>query len=202
MKKLSFKYLAMSLLASLLMINATAQDVYKLNEGNSKLLVTGTSTIHDWDVNAEKFSCETTLKKVDANTVSINNIDFKCQAEEVKSHNRIMDSKTHDAIKAEKYPVITFRLANPVNVQSAGGQATVKGMLTIAGKTQAVNVASHFGFKNDQTFTVTGEVPLKLSDFGIDPPTAMMGALKTGNEVVIKYNFEFDKASSAITRNN
>ena len=76
MKKLSFKYLAMSLLASLLMINVTAQDVYKLNEANSKLIVTGTSTIHDWEVNAEKFNGETTLKKVDENTVSINSIDF------------------------------------------------------------------------------------------------------------------------------
>jgi len=202
MKKLSFKYLAMSLLATLLMINATAQDVYKLNEKNSKLLIEGTSSLHDWEVNAENFICETTLKKVNENSVSINNINFKCPTEDVKSHNRIMDSKTHDALKAKKYPEITFRLENPANVKSSGGQAMVKGMLTIAGKTKAVNVTSNFGFKNDQTFTVTGEVPLKMSDFGIDPPTAMMGALKTGDEVIIKYNFEFDKASNAISRNN
>jgi hypothetical protein len=29
-----------------------------------------------------------------------------------------------------------------------------------------------------------------MSDFGIDPPSAMLGALKTGDEVLIKYVFE------------
>lgn len=202
MKTLNFKYLTISLLVSFFMINATAQDVYKLNEKNSKLLITGTSTIHDWEVNAEKFNCKITLKKVDENIVSINNIDFECQAEDIKSHNRIMDSKTYDALKAKTYPQITFRLENPENIHLAGGQATIKGMLTIAGKTKEVNVVSNFRFKTSNTFTVTGEAPLKMSDFNIDPPTAMLGALKTGNEVTIKYDFEFDKTSQEITNNN
>ena len=75
-------------------------------------------------------------------------------------------------------------------------------MLTIAGKTKEVNIASKLDFKNNSSFMVTGEVPLKMSDFNIDPPTAMMGAMKTGDEVVIKYNFEFDKTSNEITKNN
>ena len=202
MKKLSFKYLTMSLLALLLTINTTAQEVYKLNEKNSKLLIAGTSSIHDWEVTAEKFNCETTLKKVNENTVSINNIDFECQAEEIKSNNRIMNNKTRDALKAKEYPEITFHLENSPNIKMAGGQATVKGTLTIAGKTKEINVASNIEFKNNNTLTVTGEVPVKMSDYGIDPPKAMMGALKTGNEVMVKYNLEFNKASNAITRNN
>ena len=54
----------------------------------------------------------------------------------------------------------------------------------------------------DKQFQVKGEVPLKMSDFGIDPPTAMMGTLKTGNEVVIKYNLEFEKAPDSYSLNN
>jgi len=30
-----------------------------------------------------------------------------------------------------------------------------------------------------------------MTDYNIEPPTAMMGALKTGDEVKINYSFQF-----------
>lgn len=202
MKKLSFKYLAISFLTVLFSINVTAQDVYKLNEENSSLLISGTSTVHDWEITAEKFSCETTVKRNDEGTLNIAQINFSCNSEDIKSHNRIMDNKTHDALQEDKYQVISFRLTSPEKIQNPGEKAVVKGLLTIAGKTKEVNITPQFNFKNGNSFKVTGEVPLKMSDFDIEPPTAMLGTLKTGDEVVIKYDFEFDKTSSEITRNN
>jgi polyisoprenoid-binding protein YceI len=202
MENLNFKYLTISFLALLFTINATAQDVYKLNEKNSSLLITGTSTVHDWEMKAEKFNCETAIKKGEEGTLNINQINFSCSTEEIKSHNRIMDGKTRDALKEKKYPEINFRLENPENVQYSGGIALVKGKLTIAGETREINIPSQFDFGKNNSFSVKGEIPLKMSDFGVVPPTAMMGALKTGDEVVIKYNFQFDKTSNEITRNN
>ena len=202
MKNLNFKYLSISLLAVLFTISVTAQEVYKLNEKNSSLLISGTSTVHDWEIKAEKFNCETTVKNGDGGSLDVNHIDFSCPTEDIKSNNRIMDNKTHDALKEEKFPLITFRLEKPETIPGSGYKAIVKGLLTIAGKTKEVNVTPHFNFKNSESFSVTGEVPLKMSDFDVVPPTAMMGALKTGDEVVVKYNFEFDKASTEITRNN
>jgi hypothetical protein len=41
---------------------------------------------------------------------------------------------------------------------------------------------------------VKGIVPLKMTDFGVDPPTAMLGALKTGDDIKINYDFQFVKS--------
>ncbi len=42
----------------------------------------------------------------------------------------------------------------------------------------------------DGTVKATGMVPIKMTDYGIKPPTAIFGRLKTGDEV--KVNFELD----------
>jgi hypothetical protein len=41
-----------------------------------------------------------------------------------------------------------------------------------------------------------------MSDFGIDPPTAVMGTIKTGDDVVVKFDFEFNRSSAEYTRSN
>ena len=41
----------------------------------------------------------------------------------------------------------------------------------------------------DGSVQVTGSVSMKMSEFGIEPPTAMFGTLTTGDEVTIEFNF-------------
>ena len=37
---------------------------------------------------------------------------------------------------------------------------------------------------------LSGEKDFKLTDFNIEPPTAVFGTIKTGDEVVIHYNIQ------------
>jgi polyisoprenoid-binding protein YceI len=46
------------------------------------------------------------------------------------------------------------------------------------------------------TVNATGMVPIKMTDFGIKPPTAMFGTLRTGDEV--KVNFALTVGPKAI----
>ena len=43
--------------------------------------------------------------------------------------------------------------------------------------------------------TFSGEKELKMTDFNVTPPTAMFGAIKSGDDITIKYDVVF-------TRNN
>ena len=38
-----------------------------------------------------------------------------------------------------------------------------------------------------------GELTLKMSDYEISPPTALMGTIKTGDEVTIRFSIPFQK---------
>lgn len=199
MKNLKFYSLAISALF-ILTLGTQAQGVYKLQSENSKLLVAGTSSVHDWEVKATKFSAETSLE-VDQNTVSqVSDVLFTASAESLESGKGLMDRKMQEALKANKHPEIKFSLKEDETIN--GNKATISGMLTIAGQTREVDVSVHFNELNPQKFGVTGEVPIKMSDFNIDQPTAMMGTIKTGDEVTVKFDLEFILTNEDLTRSN
>jgi polyisoprenoid-binding protein YceI len=201
MKNFKLSFLLINILTVALMVDARAQDFFKLQSGNSKLIIEGTSSIHDWEMEAADFNAETLLR-IDGNTISeIRKIEFKTPVSGLKSGKGIMDNKAHDALKEKKFPEIKFALNKNSSVNISGSKASLTGLLTIAGKPKEVKLMVDLDVENQQKFLVNGSVPVKMSDFGIDPPTAMMGAMKTGDEVVVKFNLEFQKSDHELSGN-
>ncbi len=197
MKSIKFYTLVISAL-TIMAVTAKGQDVYKLQPQNSKLTVEGTSTVHDWEVKATEFNAETSLK-VDQNNVSqVSNVQFTTTAESLESGKNLMDKKIQEALKSKKHPEIKFSLKE--NEVINGEKATISGMLTIAGKTKEVDVEVDFDTQNPQSLGVKGQVPLKMSDFNIEQPTAMMGTIKTGDEVLVKFDLKFQRSNEEFSR--
>lgn len=195
MKNSNFKYLSIVILTFLFTITATAQNVYTLNEKNSKLTVSGTSSLHDWEMEATGFSAETGLT-LKGNAVSeIQYVEFTAPATGLKSDKNIMENKARDALKEKKFPQIKFTLKGDGLQAVSEGNVDITGMLTLAGKTKEIKAPVDFTISSDRQFTVSGKVLLKMSDFGIDPPTAIFGTIKTGDEVEVKYKLEFTKTN-------
>lgn len=96
-----------------------------------------------------------------------------------------MDGKAYDAVKSDKFPNIQFK-AGKLNIQ--GNRITGKGELSIAGEKRPIDLNAEIKNRNGSEMQIVGEVPLKMTDFGITPPTAMFGTLKTGDDLVIKYD--------------
>ncbi len=199
MKKLSIKLLVVSVLSAVIALSATAQKDFVLDSDNSKLFITGTSSVHDWEMEAETFSCETTIKLSDQTVSAIETIDFAAKVADLESGKRIMDNKAHDALEEKRHPQITFtfKSGDPVNISE--GKAKFAGTLKIAGKSRKVELAANFKQISSNRFSVSGNVPLKMTDFGIDPPTAMLGTLQTGDEIAVKFDFEFNKTSEQLS---
>ena len=70
------------------------------------------------------------------------------------------------------------------------------GTLTIAGKENSLSMDVTATRMPDGTVKATGVVPIKMTDYGVKPPTAIFGRLKTGDEV--KVNFELTVGAKAI----
>lgn len=198
------KFSFYSLVLSMLMFsvtNAQAQNLYKLKTDKSSMVVVGTSTVHDWEVKATDLNAETALQFSENSISEISHIKFISPVTSLKSGKKLMDSKTHEALKANKFPEIKFTLKNPESIKLSKEKAVVTGLLTIAGKTKEISLDVNFDIQNREKIEVSGEVPLKMSEFNIEPPTAMMGTIKTGDEVLIKFNLEFQQTNEAYTRN-
>jgi polyisoprenoid-binding protein YceI len=89
------------------------------------------------------------------------------------------------ALKAKENPAIVFRLRSV----EVGDDLSVKavGVLSIAGTEREVDLAAA-GTRVDGAFRVRGSEKLLMTDFGIKPPSMMLGAIKTKNEVTVHFD--------------
>ena len=95
-----------------------------------------------------------------------------------------LDKNMHKALQVEKFPDITFRLRRLE--PAAGGALNAIGTLTITGTERDVTLALKTK-RSDATLTVSGTLSLLMTDYGITPPKAMLGMLKTDPKVTLTF---------------
>jgi polyisoprenoid-binding protein YceI len=95
-----------------------------------------------------------------------------------------LDKNMHKALKATEHPDITFRLSRFES--TAPGAVRAIGILRIAGVEREVTMELK-AQRRESALTVTGEVQLLMTDFGITPPKAMLGMLKTDPKVTVTF---------------
>jgi len=201
MNKYRLNFLAYSIIALFIFSVANAQNKFMLVPENSTLKITGTSTIHDWEMEAIDLTCKV-IAQADSNNIEyIRQIDFTCPVDQITSDKRLMENKAHDALKENHYPEITFKSGKAQNIKISENKAKISGLLSIAGETREISFTSDLNPQTKGRFTASGNVSLKMTNFNIDPPTVFLGTLKTGDKVNIEFNFEFLSNPDEVTNN-
>jgi polyisoprenoid-binding protein YceI len=104
-----------------------------------------------------------------------------------------MDNKTTEALKASTYPAINFKLTSITDKKMLNKieQFIASGKLTIAGVAKDISLAafSTIGANGEIYFQGTKEID--MTDYGISPPTALLGTLTTGKKVTVTYKLFF-----------
>ena len=97
-----------------------------------------------------------------------------------------LDKNMHKALKVQEYADITFRLVRFETANKADGCARAIGMLRIAGveKEVAIDITTK---RKGSTLSVQGTMDMLMTDYGIKPPTAMLGMLKTDPRVTVTF---------------
>jgi polyisoprenoid-binding protein YceI len=181
MKHMSFFILTAFILVSGL--QATAQVNY--NVKNFKMSVAGTSTLHDWESEVNKVNANSSLTVEGQSLKAINSLSVTIPAKGIVStKGRVMDNKTYETLKADKHPNITFTLSS---AKLSGLNVNASGRLAIAGVTKNVNLSASGKLDKSGNITFTGSYIILLGDYGMEPPTALMGSIKTGDKVTVKY---------------
>ena len=155
---------------------------------DSKIWVEGTSTMHDWSCRVGQLDGNIEVAPDAAEKVG--NVAITVPARSLECKNGTMNKKAHEALEAKAHPEITYQLTHAsLDGASANGFVLkTTGRLTIAGTTRNIDMTVNGQVLDDGRVRFTGSTPLKMSDFGIDPPTAMLGAMKTGNEVTVHFD--------------
>ncbi len=177
-----------ALITGLTLIAATVVPQITTYESTaeSRIWVDGTSTIHDWTCEVGTVAADITAED-GFSTLSKAVITVEAGALECK--NGTMNKKALSALNVKKHPTIRFTAAKN-EVSAAGSDISIKttGSLEIAGQANTVNTTVAGKTQSDGSIRFTGTLPIKLSDYGIDRPTAMLGTIKTGDDVTVRFD--------------
>ena len=111
--------------------------------------------------------------------------DIAVRAASLTSLQGGFDQTMHQALKVSEYQDITFRLLR-LEPAAAANSLTAVGLLTIAGIEKEVAFPIKAGV-NASTITVIGDVALLMTDYGITPPQAIFGLLKTDPKITVTF---------------
>lgn len=187
-----------SLLAAISMLCICAIPVsstYILSKDYT-VTIHGTSNLHAWDEKVGIVSGEGTVNPNSDGSYDVEAIHIKMEVHSIKSDmGSIMNNNTYKALKAEANPQIIFALITPVtSIHVKAGEKTVlvKGNLTIAGVTRPVSVQVKIAMPESGLLLFEGSQTIKMTDYDIKPPTALLGTLKTGDEITINFKTSFE----------
>jgi polyisoprenoid-binding protein YceI len=197
-------YIAAAALLGALAATGAAQTARVPVSADSKLWIEGTSNLHGWSCKAEKFDAAIELdaaavaELATATPKVLKRVEVKVPVKALKCGHGGMDDNLYKALKADETPEISYILATFDAAAGEGDGFTLKtnGTLAIAGKENKLTMDVVATRLPDGTVNATGMVPIKMTDFGIKPPTAMFGTLRTGDEV--KVNFALTVGPKAI----
>ncbi|MBT8326818.1 MAG: YceI family protein [Bacteroidia bacterium] len=164
----------------------------------SSVKIEGTSNVHDWVSTAQTVRVTGKLNVQNNELLGINNLKVTIPVKGIKStKGSIMDGKTWDALKYKKHPNIYYTLSKVNSIKKSGESyiLSVSGKLSVAGVTKSITtkvVAKPLG---GNQYQFVGSEDLKMTTYGIDPPTAMFGAMTTGDDIKIKFNITLKESS-------
>jgi len=195
--KTTVKLIVFLALLMVVICSAVEAQSLKLNP-KFNLTISGTTNVHDYETKVTQMNGEIVLNGTNQVKGMIVNIPVKS----IKSKEKLMDTKTYEAFNAEKYPIITFKMTelNSLQLNGTDVNVAVSGNLTINGTTKKVTLKSNGKVLKSGSYQFKGALALKMTDFNMKPPTAMMGMMKVGDGITLKYDVIFE--GQDLTMNN
>ncbi len=175
--------------------NLFAQTAYKITDSkNNNMKLSGTSTLHDWTMNAQVFSSEAQFVLTDHQISSIKALTFSLAAADLKSGESGLVKNAYKALNSTAFKSISYKLSF-ATVTPEGNKFLIKahGSLTIAGVTKEVIMDVHAVINADETITCTGSEKLDMTNYQVKPPKFMLGAMKTGNDITLDFTLVYKK---------
>jgi len=173
-----------------------AQTTYKLATGQDVYIkVSGSSNVHDWTMMSTVMESKGDFSGNGENITAIRGFSFQLAVKSLKSEHATMDSRMYKSVNESKYPTINYKLISATVTPAAKGKYLVasKGELTISGTTQPISIEVTASPNFDGSITINGTKKIQLTDYGIKPPSFMLGAMKVYNDLTIQFNITYKK---------
>jgi hypothetical protein len=183
---------------------------YEPAPGESHVQIDGTSNLHDWSIKGTVIdgyidvneTCRFNLAMEKLPDLEKVKVSLKTHVEipikSLKSGHSGMDDNTYKALNRRQYPKIIYdmekvsvkTLPKPSNLTA---EFNTVGKLSIAGVTRTLEMPVTVKALEDQQFEISGSTTIKMTDFGVTPPTAIFGLLRTGDQITIHFIWTLER---------
>lgn len=176
-------------------------QTYTISE-SSTMTILGTANVRDWDAEVTSISGEVTLRPVDeldwsqAEASWFEQVEISIPVSEIDSDSRRMNRSMHEYLREDDYPEITYSLSEAhqfVISDNPGYQLKLSGIVQAAGESLEIEHDVEIQELENGGFRVSGSQDLNMTDFGIDPPTAVLGTVRARDEMTIEFELILEK---------
>src|SRR5579872_5065991 len=187
-------YIASLLLFLLAGAGKPARDLYVLTRDYA-VTIDGTSNLRDWKENVCQVSGAMEAEVNVDGSIELTSIRISMDVLSIRSDmGRVMDNKTYEALKANVHPEILFTLSAPLRltpVRNCGTAIPVKGNLSLAGVSKPVTMQVRTFEIDRGNLQFEGFENLKMTDFGVKPPSALFGTMRASPDITIHFKINF-----------
>jgi polyisoprenoid-binding protein YceI len=99
--------------------------------------------------------------------------------------NGTMNSHMKKALKSDGNPQIFWKMSS---YSVSGTDVTMKGRLSIAGKENPIELKATGDAESDGTIRMKGSTKFRMSEYGVKPPSLMLGSMKVGDPVTVSFD--------------
>jgi polyisoprenoid-binding protein YceI len=106
---------------------------------------------------------------------------------------KVVEAAVNDMMAAAQYPQLRFS-STRISSKSKG-QFEIQGNLTVRGITKPIAFQAAAKPSGEQRLEIDGDAEINLKDYGLKPPSSMMGLVGTKSKMTLRFLVWAEKAS-------
>lgn len=189
-----------SLVAGLMLLATASFAERFIAAPGSMIRIEGTSSLQSWTMEGDAVNGQLRLDPAVMKTLTPEtwrsvgdkaaSVSVTIPVASIRSGDGRLDRLMSEALKAERNPVIRFDMTSSALMEAKGPTLLMKttGNLTIAGVSRPVSMDVAGTRTSDGRYVLAGRVPVRMSEFGITPPTVLKG-VTAGDEVKVTFRW-------------
>ena len=161
----------------------------------SRLWIAGTSTVRSFQCQATAFDAKIesapngAVAAVLAGDKAVSSVTVTVPVEKLDCKNGTMNEHMRKALKASQNPTIVFKVDTyELTRGNDVVDVTLNGTLTIGGTEKPVTINAQAKPGENGTLLVSGTREVRMTEFGLKPPTLMLGTMKVDERVKVGFD--------------
>jgi len=161
---------------------------------DSRIWVEGTSTVRDFKCTSKSLQASVdasadAVRALLGGNKAVKSVQFAVPTKTLDCGNGTMNGHMLEALKEKEHGEITFRLVSyDLASADSGAKGTLNGVLNINGTDQTIALPVALVAGAGGVLRVTGKYELNMKDYGVKPPSLMLGTMKVREKVTVNFD--------------